>query len=197
MSCRCCVYGLAVVGMFIVVTRSEGQVPLFEPRAATSQDVVNRDRWQDIPQNTNVRQVVNQDLGRGLRGTGARFPTVFSRAGSAPTGTANPGSRTPTKPFTYATQRPTVSPYMNQFRTDLEGGAGPNYQTLVRPQLNQMRINQDTLRRQQQVYRQLQSLQSRSAFPVQGSENLFATGHQTVFMNYLHYYPAAQAAARR
>lgn len=86
---------------------------------------------------------------------------------------------------------------MNQFRTDLGGGAGPNYQTLVRPQLNQMRINQDQLRQQQQVYRQLQSLQSRSAFPVQGSQNLFGTGHQTVFMNHLHYYPAVRAPARR
>lgn len=84
--------------------------------------------------------------------------------------------------------RPTVSPYLNLLRP--QGGVGsPNYQSLVRPQLDQERINQQ----QRQQMQQLQSRvyqgptsQSSAGAPIA----IRATGHTTQYMNYSAYYPA-------
>ena len=46
------------------------------------------------------------------------------------------------KPFTGITSTPTVSPYLNLFREDLDGSDDFNYQTLVRPQFQQLATNQ-------------------------------------------------------
>ena len=95
-------------------------------------------------------------------------------------------NRRPTKPFKHVQQRPTVSPYLNLTRVDAGSG---NYQTLVRPQLEQMEFN-----RQQQVQldrlgREFEDFEVRSAYPVGGSENIRATGHTTRYLNLSHYYP--------
>ena len=48
-----------------------------------------------------------------------------------------------TKPFSGFSQGPTVSPYLNLFRTDANGSVNPlNYNTLVEPQLRQQQLNQ-------------------------------------------------------
>ena len=62
------------------------------------------------------------------------------------------------KPFSNYQPRPTVSPYLNLFRTD---GSDFDYQTLVQPMLRQQEINQ---RQQQTNLRQIQtnSLQQRT-----------------------------------
>lgn len=82
--------------------------------------------------------------------------------------------------------RPTVSPYLNL----LQSGGGalnlPQYQTLVRPFLEQQSINERNALNSQAVRRQINSLQS------QVNRNQFApgraTGHPTRYMNYSHFY---------
>jgi hypothetical protein len=82
--------------------------------------------------------------------------------------------------------RPTVSPYLNL----LQGGGGalnlPQYQTLVRPFLEQQAINDRNSFNTQLMGRQINTLQT------QVNRNQFApgraTGHPTRYMNYSHYY---------
>jgi hypothetical protein len=92
--------------------------------------------------------------------------------------------------------RPTVSPYLNLLRP--QGGVAiPNYQALVRPMLEQERINQNQGRQLAQMNRMYQgpSSQSSAGAPIE----IRGTGHKTGFMNYSAYYPSLQNAqqARR
>ena len=81
--------------------------------------------------------------------------------------------------------RPSVSPYLNLLRNS--GGGVSNYYTLVRPQIQA----REALMRQQaqinQVQRQVQRGQP-GGVPVRGSQEIRGTGHETAYMNYLHYY---------
>jgi hypothetical protein len=92
------------------------------------------------------------------------------------------------KPFSNYSPGPTVSPYLNLFRVDL-GGGNNNYSTLVQPQLRQQAINQQQQQVDTQTARRLQSIQAESAYNTQGNQQIYPTGHQTVF-NYMgNYYP--------
>lgn len=93
------------------------------------------------------------------------------------------------KPFSGVSSRPTVSPYMNLFREDLEGFSDFNYQTLVRPQLQQQEINQNLQRQQQELAANVQNLVAQPAFNPQGSQSQHPTGHMTTFRNHSHFYP--------
>lgn len=93
------------------------------------------------------------------------------------------------KPFSNVHSPPAVSPYLNLFRTDFESGGDLNYQTLVRPQLEQQQFNQQVTRENLRVNRRLQQLSARSPFRQQGSRDQLPTGHQTAFFHYGHYYP--------
>ena len=79
---------------------------------------------------------------------------------------------------------PTVSPYLNLLQNN--SGGVTNYQSLVKPLINQNSAIQrqgSALQRQGGAIQQLQ----RQAYqgPVSGA----GTGHITFFMNYSHYYP--------
>lgn len=91
------------------------------------------------------------------------------------------------KPFKNVQQRPTVSPYLNLVRDD--SGAAANYQTLVRPQMEQIDINRRQEMQFDRLDRQFQNFRSESAFPQEGSLDIRETGHTTRFMNRSHYYP--------
>jgi hypothetical protein len=83
-------------------------------------------------------------------------------------------------------RRPTVSPYLNLL---LPGNLpGTNYQTLVRPALEQQRINRDQElqlnRLQQQFSTALQSSTTRQ----RQEQGIRPTGHQAAFFHYSHYY---------
>jgi len=77
--------------------------------------------------------------------------------------------------------RPTVSPYLN-----LVNNNDPNltnYQSLVRPQVNQQRVNS-------QQASQINRLEAKPPSSGNaGSESLRSTGHQATWNNYSHYYP--------
>lgn len=96
--------------------------------------------------------------------------------------------RTPTaKPFKDVQRRPTVSPYLNLVRDDVDAAA--NYQTLVRPQIEQMEFNRQQEVQLQRLDRQFQQFRQESAYPIGGSQDIRPTGHVTQFMNRSHYYP--------
>jgi len=94
--------------------------------------------------------------------------------------------------------RPTVSPYLNLLQP--QGGGLPNYQTLVRPQIEQRRQNLDT----QRQISQLQSTVAQTSMQDQRGETTFRpTGHPTSFSSslgfrqptgfyYSHFYPTLQ-----
>lgn len=85
-----------------------------------------------------------------------------------------------------------MSPYLNLFREDLDGQSDFNYQTLVRPQLQQQAVNERMQREATEFNRRLQALGAQSDFNPAGSVSMPPTGHQTVFMYYGHYYPQMQ-----
>jgi len=101
------------------------------------------------------------------------------------------------KPFTGYTPEPTVSPYLNLFREDFGGNSDLNYQTLVRPIQQQQQFNQQVQRQNMELARRMQAMAAQSDFNPQGSQSQYPTGHQTVFMYYGHYYPAANVRQRQ
>jgi hypothetical protein len=107
--------------------------------------------------------------------------------------TIGPGLATrASKPFSTISQTPTVSPYLNLFNTSQNGTSAFNYQTLVRPQLQQQAINQAQMRQNLDVDRKVQALAARGAYTnPAGSDQEYPTGHQTAYMYYGHYYPDA------
>ena len=90
---------------------------------------------------------------------------------------ANPGS-------SYINSRPTVSPYLNLLNNNSLGV--PNYQTMVRPQIDQ----RDALVRQGASLQQLQQQfrdSSQNARQYQPG-GVSRTGHGARYLNYSHYY---------
>jgi hypothetical protein len=127
---------------------------------------------------------------------GASFGTygVTSRPYGAFTnrGTGSGGGGRGNKPFSGFSSQPTVSPYLNLFRNDLNGQSDLNYQTLVRPQLQQQQVN-NTLRRQDSAASQrLQSIAAQADFNPAGAKDEAPTGHQTVYNYTGHYFPAVK-----
>jgi hypothetical protein len=143
-------------------------------------DSLNRNT---INQSTARVPNVGQSTAPGSRldtGLGALGPSAFGR-----------------KPFAGYTPAPTVSPYLNLFREDLDGQSDLNYQTLVRPQLQQQATNERLQREALELNSRLQAISAQSDFNPAGSTSQPPTGHQTVFMYYGHYYPGMQQQRRR
>jgi hypothetical protein len=101
------------------------------------------------------------------------------------------------KPFSSVQSQPTVSPYLNLFRTDLSTGGNFNYSTLVQPQLQQQQLNQQLERQALQTNRRLQAIAAQPDFNPAGSKDEYPTGHQTVFSYTGHYFPQAQVRQKR
>ncbi len=114
-----------------------------------------------------------------------------ARQMSAAKAAATPTTQAASKAFSGAQQTSSgVSPYMNLFRNG--GGGVDNYSTLVRPELEQRRANQ-------QFGADIHGLQGSTQ--VQGmairrigqeQQNLQGVGAQQYFMNYGDYYPNAK-----
>jgi hypothetical protein len=127
----------------------------------------------------------------------AQVPNV----GQQSTNLRNPSARVATmssptrlnKPFSGYSPSPTVSPYLNLFRTDLGGNNDLNYNTLVRPQLQQQQLNAQVQRQNIELSRRVQSIAAQADYNVEGSKDELPTGHQTAFMYTGHYFPQQQA----
>jgi hypothetical protein len=79
---------------------------------------------------------------------------------------------------------PTVSPYLNLLQNNNQLNGIPNYQSLVRPLLDQ----QNAIQRQGSSLQRLQQQVNTQAGAGAGGQR--ATGHQTYFMHFSHFYPA-------
>jgi len=157
-----------------------------------------------------LRSIYREDVGQGytsqslsslsLQSARARVGYVGQSSAGMPTGGTSSltsgsvsslaPSRSP-KPFSSVSSSPAVSPYMNLFREDFDGGGDFNYQTLVRPQLQQQQFNQQFQRQNMELAARVQSISAQSAYQnPAGSESVYPTGHQTGFGTYMHYYPS-------
>lgn len=82
---------------------------------------------------------------------------------------------------------PTVSPYLNLLNNNNQLNGVPNYQSLVRPLVDQ----QDAIRRQGNSLQKLQT-QVNSTYNAPSGSGLRGTGHASHFMNFSHFYPQAR-----
>ena len=83
---------------------------------------------------------------------------------------------------------------MNLFRDDLDGSGDFNYQTLVRPQLNQLQLNQQFQNQNSELNRKVQSISAQRDYAnPAGSESMYPTGHPTAFGYHGRYFPALNA----
>jgi hypothetical protein len=152
---------------------------------------------------TTIKQ---QGIGVGYTGSALNQLTLFNTRAQVPfssyqssvtSGSGVNAAPRLGKPFSGYSPAPTVSPYLNLFRNDLSGGSDLNYQTLVRPQLQQQQFNTQAQRANFEIARRVQSIAAQGDYNISGSKELYPTGHQTVFQYYGHYYPAFSQPRRQ
>ena len=155
-----------------------------------------------------IRSIYREDIGQGytsqslnaisLQNAQARvgyfgqssagMGTRSSSASSTPVSSLAPSRSA--KPFSSVTSSPTVSPYLNLFRDDFDGSGDFNYQTLVRPQLQQQQLNQQFQNQNLELSQRVQQISAQSPYQnAAGSEAIYPTGHQTAFGYHSHFYP--------
>lgn len=153
---------------------------------------------------TSMRNIYQQDIGDGYTGASLNsiaLQSARARVGNVGQSSAGLGtsssvsasllsSSSSSKPFSSVSSSPAVSPYMNLFREDFGGTSDLNYQTLVRPQVQQQQYNQQFQRQNMELSTRVQKISAQSAFQnAAGSESIYPTGHQTGFGAYSHFYP--------
>lgn len=84
---------------------------------------------------------------------------------------------------------PTVSPYLNLLQNNSILGPPTNYQSLVRPLVDQ---NSAIQRQGASLSRLQQQVNSGGGGGAGNSGSRAGTGHASRFMNYSHYYPSAR-----
>jgi len=193
-----------VAGLGLAIDFASAQAPL-SSNPAPSSGVTGSAASQ-------LRGIYRGDIGQGYTGqslnqiaiNNARARVPFAGQSSTPTGAARSssfsggfGGGSRSKPFSSYSSAPTVSPYLNLFREDLDGSSDLNYNTLVRPMLQQQQFNEQMQRQSMDISRRLQSISAQADFNPQGSQSQYPTGHQTTVMNYSHYYPNPAARGRR
>jgi hypothetical protein len=150
--------------------------------------------------NTQVNRVAFAQRSAGYGGVrspaNSALPTMQSNA-RVSSGVYS--SQRTSKPFSSynSSSSPAVSPYLNLFRTDLNGGGNFNYSTLVQPQLQQQQLNQQLERQAAQNNRRLQAIAAQADFNEAGSKNYYPTGHQTVTGYFGHYYQQQRPVQKR
>jgi len=167
--------------------------------APTIANTLNLYQTPTVRSNQTALQTQRLNAGYGNRSANMFSPGMTGTTGSTAgriglgTGTTSRSS----KPFSGVSSAPTVSPYLNLFRTDLNGGGNFNYSTLVQPQLQQQQVNQQLERQTLQNNRRLTQIAAQADFNPQGAKDQAPTGHQTVF-NYMgRYYPQPQVRQKR
>ena len=88
--------------------------------------------------------------------------------------------------FNNYARKPSMSPYMNLVNNNT--GIATNYQSLVRPQLDQRNFNQASSSAIKQLQKGASSGSSKSG--AEGNKKLRATGHIAATENYSHFYPS-------
>ncbi|QDV75103.1 hypothetical protein [Botrimarina mediterranea] len=105
------------------------------------------------------------------------------------------------RPQRFQPARPTVSPYLNLLRQN--NSAIPNYYSLVRPELQQLQVNQQQqallLKQNSQIQRlQTNLLKTQTEGPVSGTPSWFQTpGSRSTFLNTGQFFSRSGVAASR
>ncbi|TWU00127.1 hypothetical protein Pla108_10710 [Botrimarina colliarenosi] len=199
----CSAVGLAVALTLMSALPAAAQNPSISPAvaAAASQEAMTQLKSQSGGSMQTIDSI-NSSVLRQSRAYGAStgFSPIAtmnsSLSGYAPSSaTSGVGA---IKPFSGMSPSSTISPYLNLFN---QGPGGrqqtvDNYNVLVRPALEQQRTNQALQRQQQQLNMRVQAISAQAAFEAAGSERMIATGHQTGFGYYSHFYPGKNQAPR-
>jgi hypothetical protein len=195
---------LTAVVLLVAVTGgvAQAQLDLLQPPGARSvggaaESEMRAIRRSDIGIGYTSTQLNNQTMNR-MRATApwtgvASVDANSGRRGLGSFGGSSGLSRTPgrdSRPFSGISRRPTVSPYMNLFREGFNTNQDAlNYQTLVRPQIRQQRVNEQVQRQESALNQRLQSIAAQPAYNAAGSRNLIPTGSPSTFRYYSHFYP--------
>jgi hypothetical protein len=150
---------------------------------------MNRNTLRSANVQVNVAGVDVVGSAGGVFGSTSSISNAQPRRPAASFNSFGGGLTSGNKPFASRSSSPTISPYMNLFRDDITGDSD-NYNTLVRPQLQQQQVNRSMQVQTQAIDRHVQSLAAKPAFNPQGSASQSPTGHPTGFMYHSHYYPA-------
>lgn len=154
------------VYIYEALTRPKNADPSGAARLPSAQQQTKKPQaFQAPPQTTPLTTGTSNTLdyfggGEAARRTLARLPQRprFISQGGTPVGVGASG-----KPFADQQQDPTISPYMNLFREDLDESL-PNYYTFVRPYQQQVETN----RQQQQRIQGLQQKVQRASYQAPG-----------------------------
>ena len=92
------------------------------------------------------------------------------------------------RPFDSSARRPSVSPYMNLINNNT--GQATNYQSLVRPQIDQQNYNTQAASAIKNLQRQQAASSMRSKSSSEGNTKMRATGHAATRETYSHFYPS-------
>jgi hypothetical protein len=178
---------------------------------AFGQDLIRARGGSGNISSTELRNIYREDVGIGytsqslnqlsLQNARAQVGNVgqasMNSGGAAPRLQSSLGGGTASKPFSSVSNSPTVNPYLNLFRDDFDGGGDFNYQTLVRPQFQQLATNQQFQRQNTELSQRVQAISAQSAFKnPAGSEQQYPTGHQTAFGYYGSFYPGMPRRTR-
>lgn len=187
---------LVVNGLLALSLCGEASAQLYNSPSAT--DISNR--YTTAPSvNSQLQNLMHAQRNAGYAGGNSPYNSFLpSSSGSGPRLGLGAGTATrSSKPFSSYSSSPTVSPYLNLFRTDLSTGGNFNYSTLVQPQLQQQQFNQQLERQALQANRRIQSIAAQADYNVQGSKDQYPTGHQTVFNYFGRYYQQPQVRQKQ
>jgi hypothetical protein len=106
-------------------------------------------------------------------------------------------SRSQAKPFSSYNRASGITPYMGLLASNPFTSTTDNYFSIVRPQLEQQKINEKLEQRNIMLQRQLNDIAVQGASNPQGAVDKAPTGHVAVYMNYGGYYTPVQPKSVR
>lgn len=200
MSVRCWLCWVLALGLLAAITQIAGAQAPIKGRFSPLSNVGGHTSQE-------LSTIYNEAIGSGYSVSSLNsiaLSNAYARSGysgqptaSRPRLTTQAAPAPAAKPFAGFSPSPTTSPYLNLFREDFAGNSDLNYNTLVRPQLQQQAFNQQVQRQNQEMSRRVQAMAAQSDFNPQGDRQQFPTGHQTVFNFHSHYHPTAAYRPQR
>ncbi|RIK77456.1 MAG: hypothetical protein DCC67_12680 [Planctomycetota bacterium] len=102
----------------------------------------------------------------------------------------------PQRPFSNVQRGTNVTPYIGLLSENPFNSPTTNYFALVRPQLEQQRMNERIQQQNIAMQRRLNDIAAMAPYDPSGSERMAPTGHAAVFMNFGGYYPQVAPSRR-
>jgi hypothetical protein len=106
-------------------------------------------------------------------------------------------SARPQKPFSNVSRGPTVTPYLGLLSSNPYTSTTDNYFNLVRPQMEQQKVNDRLTQQNIAMQKQLNDVASQAPYSPTGSADRAPTGHAAVYFNYGGYYTPVKPVSVR